>query len=77
MPGWSDIEVAVPELAGTAAEEHNAERHRALGPQADAGAHLFRLDITEVVTVQVSAEVLTGWTPTHGIRILQRACGVR
>lgn len=65
-------------LAGTASEERDGERHRALlGAEAEAGAHLFRLDITEVVTVQVSADamhlVLTVWTPELGIRTLQRA----
>lgn len=64
-------------LAGTAVEVHDTERrHALLGATADTGAHLFRLEVTEVVTVGVADDathlLLTVWTPDSGLRTLQR-----
>jgi hypothetical protein len=64
-------------VAGDAVEVQDPERQRTLlGATADTGAHLFRLELTEVVTVRVSDDathlVLTLWTPDGGVRTLQR-----
>lgn len=77
-PGDGSMSVPDVKIAGRAVEV-TGDDHRAwveeAGPPSD-DSHLFRLDLTEVTTTGVSDDqthlVIHHWTPTTGIRTIQR-----
>lgn len=74
-PAWSGD----AKVAGVVEEVLDPARVREVnGEVADLGpTHLFRLDVREASTVVANADatavVITSWTPTRGLRTLERA----
>jgi hypothetical protein len=75
-PGWKGD----AKLAGVAEEVTDPDRVAAINGAAGAPpgpSHLFRLDVREASTVTPNAEgtavVITSWTPSRGLRVLERA----
>lgn len=71
-PGWSGD----AKLSGRAEEVSDGGAFERIYGRENAGAHLFRLDITDVVVVSLNADrsrlVIESWTPAGGLQRIER-----